>query len=141
MLTQIVVLGLIASVVHFVAMMALYGNPVVSSLYDAANEDPHVRNWDSLPEVLFARFVGNLVEIMLISLAYFWLRPAVDGHGMDVALQMGLLLGAIRSYPVFWNMMIQTHYPRTLLLLEAALGLTGVVLVTCLLEWLSGMLF
>jgi hypothetical protein len=56
----------------------------------------------------------------------------IPGYGG--ALALGVLFAAIRVYPRFWNMWIQTTYPTRLLVIEIINGTIGSLVVAFLLQ-------
>lgn len=135
MLIMIVLLGTVAGVVHFVILGALYGNPVVDGIYSRAQvEEPGVRKWDSKPRYLVTQFLGTQVEIYILTGAYLWLRGFIPLEGWGPALALGAIFAAIRVYPRFWNMWIQSTYPTRLLGIELINGTIGTFVVVLCLE-------
>jgi hypothetical protein len=130
--------GAVAGVVHFMLIGALYGNPVIDRLYAAAGVSPAVKRWPSKPRYLATQFLGTQVEVFLLTLAFFWLRPLVPIAGMTGALALGGLLAAVRVYPRFWNMWIQTNYPNRLLAVELVNGTLGTLAVAAFLQLVAG---
>jgi hypothetical protein len=126
--------GAVAGVVHFVAIGLLYGNPVVDRMYVDAATDPAVRKWPSKPRYLATQFLGTQVEVYILTLAFWWLRPAVHVEGYAGAAAVGVLLAAVRVYPRFWNMWIQTTYPRRLLAVEIINGSIGTLVIAVFLQ-------
>ncbi|MCB9653086.1 MAG: hypothetical protein H6729_02995 [Deltaproteobacteria bacterium] len=130
--------GTVAGVIHFVVVGALYGNPFVDRLYRRATEsEPGVRRWASRRRYMLAMFAGTQVEVYFLALAYFWLRPAVADASLAGTLSLGTLLAAVRVYPRFWNMWIQSTYPRRLLAVEVVNGTVGTVVIVLVLHFLA----
>jgi hypothetical protein len=125
--------GAIAGIVHFVAIGALYGNPFVDRMYTTAAE-PSVRRWSSKPRYLATQFAGTQIEVWILTAAFWFLRPAIDVAGYAGAIAAGLLLAAVRVYPRFWNMWIQTTYPRRLLAVEIVNGTIGTLVIAVFLQ-------
>jgi hypothetical protein len=138
MLNAVLLWGAVAGVIHFVVIGALYGNPVIDKMYaDAAGRSPAVRQWPSKARYLVTQFLGTQVEVYILTFAFFWLRPHVATAGVAGALWVGLLLAAVRVYPRFWNMWIQTTYPRPLLAVEAVNGTIGTIAIAIALQLLA----
>jgi len=130
--------GLVAGVVHFVAIGVLYGNPVVDRVYArAADSSAAVRGWASRPRYLVTQFLGTQVEVYLLTIGFAWLRPMVSVPGSAGATVLGLLFAGLRVYPRFWNMWIQSTYPRNLLAIEFVNGVIGTLVVTTTLQLLA----
>ena len=124
--TNVLTFGSLVGVIHFIVVGALYGNPLVDRLYkEAQAHHPAVRRWPSMPRYLATQFVGTQVEVFLLCAAFLWLRPMVGPTGVSTTLLLGALLGAVRVYPRFWNMWIQSTYPRKLLAIELVNGTLG----------------
>lgn len=122
--------GTVAGAIHFAVMGALYGNPWIDRLYRAAAEEsPGVRRWSSRTRYMLTQFAGTQVEVYLLALTYFWLRSGGIGATPLGAIQVGALLAGVRVYPRFWNMWIQSSYPRSLLAVEAVNGTVGTFVV------------
>jgi hypothetical protein len=133
--TTVLLWGALAGVVHFIVIGVLYGNPLVDRQYSrAAVESPAVKRWSSKPRYLAIQFLGTQVEVYLLTAAFIWLRPLIGFHGYCGALLLGGLLAALRVYPRFWNMWIQTTYPNRLLAIEAVNGTVGTLVVALLLQ-------
>jgi hypothetical protein len=121
MLTSILVYGALIGLLHFVIVGVLYGNPVVDARYQQAmREHAGVRRWDSRPRYLVTQFLGTQLEVYALTAAFFILRPLFASLADLVGL--AALLAAVRVYPRFWNMWIQSTYPRNLLAIEFVNG-------------------
>jgi hypothetical protein len=72
--------------------------------------------------------------VYILTLGFFWLRPLIGMQGYGGALALGLLLAATRVYPRFWNMWIQTTYPRRLLAIEVINGTLGTLAIVMFLQ-------
>ena len=132
MITTVLLWGLAAGLVHFVVIGILYGNPLTERLSAGAEgENPAVRKWPSQVRYFVTQFFGTQVEVYILTFAFVWLRPLVGLSGIGGGLLLGLLFAAIRVYPRFWIMWIQTTYPFRLLLIEVVNGTIG-TLVICL---------
>src|SRR5262245_37148722 len=138
MLRAVLLWGSVAGVIHFIVIGVLYGNPVIDKMYAvAAKQSPALRQWPSKARYLVTQFLGTQVEVYVLTFAFFWLRPHVATPGVVGALGVGLLLAAVRVYPRFWNMWIQTAYPRPLLAVEAVNGTIGTIAIAIALQLLA----
>ncbi|MFC1705941.1 hypothetical protein ACFL59_03850 [Planctomycetota bacterium] len=138
MLASVVAWGTVVGVIHYVVLGAAYGNPWVDRLYRQAQaEEPGVKAWESRTRYLLYMFLGTQVEVYALSLGYFWLRPAVSLEGLPGTALLGLLFAAIRVYPRFWNMWIQSTYPNRLLGIEFANGVIGTLIIVVGLDLLT----
>ena len=128
MIADILLWSIPVGIIHFAVMGALYGNPFVDRIYMAAQAGGRgVRRWPSKPRYLITQFFGTQVEVIILMAAYLVFRP--QGAGLNSALIFGLAFAAIRVYPRFWNMWIQTTYPRSMLAIEAFNGTVGAFLI------------
>jgi hypothetical protein len=126
--------GLLAGLVHFVVIAILYANPIVDGLSRGLEQGPAVKQWPSKPRYFATQFCGTQVEVYLLTTAFMWLRPLIGMEGYAGALALGLLLSAIRVYPRFWNMWIQTTYPNRLLAIEVVNGTLGTMSIIFFLQ-------
>jgi hypothetical protein len=126
--------GALAGVVHFVVIAILYANPVVDRLSRGLEQGPAVKQWPSKPKYFVTQFLGTQVEVYLLTIAFFWLRPLIGVSGYRGAFLLGALLAGIRVYPRFWNMWIQTTYPNRLLVIEVINGTLGTLTVIFFLQ-------
>jgi hypothetical protein len=134
MLREVLVWGAVAGIAHFVVIALLYGNPIVDAYSREANKHASVKQWPTQADYFIRQFFGTQVEIYILTFAFFWIRPMTAATGYAGALEVGLLLSALRVYPRFWNMWIQTSFPNRLLLVEVINGTIGTVFVACFLE-------
>lgn len=139
MLYNVLVWGLVAGIGHFVFIGLLYGNPFVAKQYDEAMKtQPSVRNWPSPGKYRLIQFLGTQVEVFILALSYFLFRPAMNDSGWSSVMVLGAVLALVRVYPRFWNMWIQTTYPRNLLLIEIINGTLGTFAILAILEAVHG---
>jgi hypothetical protein len=129
MLLDVLSHGAVAGLVHFIAIGILYGNPVIDALYKRAMlVEPGVRKWPSKLRYLITQFLGTQLEVFVLTAAYLVMRPFIG------AATLALVLAAVRLYPRFWNMWIQTTYPRSLLVVEFVNGMIGTFVIVGMLE-------
>jgi hypothetical protein len=100
----------------------------------AGATSPALKRWSSKPKYLLTQFLGTQVEVFLLALVFIWLRPLIDIPGVTGALLLGSALAAIRVYPRFWNMWIQTTYPNRLLGVELVNGTIGSLAIALVLQ-------
>ena len=135
MIITILLWGAVAGLVHFVLIGILYGNPITERISAKAEaESPAVRKWPSKVKYFVTQFFGTRVEVYILTFAFVWLRPLVGINGYVWALLLGLLFAAIRVYPRFWNMWVQTTYPFRLLLVEVVNGTIGTLAICVFLQ-------
>lgn len=122
--------GLVIGIIHFLILSLLYLNPLVARAYAQAQEKPVMRQWDSQGKYVATMFLGTQVEIWALTTGYLTLRTLFpQPHTWETALLLGALFTVIRVYPRFFNMWMQTSYPRTLLAVEAVNGTIGTFVV------------
>lgn len=137
MLVHTLLWGTIVGLIHFVIMGILYGNPMVDKIYKTAQQtEPGVRKWLSQKKYLITQFLGTQVEVYILAFAFFLFKPFVIGSLADAVL-ISLLFAAIRVYPRFWNMWIQSTYPSRLLKIEVVNGIISTMTIIITLELLS----
>jgi hypothetical protein len=135
MIVSILLWGAVAGVIHFVVIGILYGNPLVDRISSKAEaESPAVKHWPSKVKYFGTQFLGTQVEVYILTTAFIWLRPLVGIAGYGGALLLGALFAAIRVYPRFWNMWIQTTYPTKLLVVEIINGTIGTLVIALFLQ-------
>jgi hypothetical protein len=131
--------GAAAGIVHFVFIGLAYGNPVVDRISAKAEaQSPAVRPWPSKPTYFVTQFFGTQIEVYILTLGFVWLRPLVELHGYPGALLLGGLFAALRVYPRFWNMWVQSTYPRRLLAVEVVNGTLGTLVIALFLQAVTG---
>ncbi len=129
--------GAIVGLIHFIAVGALYGNPLVDKKYQQAmKSEQGVRKWDSRPRYLITQYLGTQLEVYILTLAVFWLSPLMETTGSGKVTLLGILLAAIRVYPRFWNMWIQSTYPFQLLVIEFINGTISTFVIVLSLHFL-----
>jgi hypothetical protein len=117
--------GIIASVVWFVIGGALYMNPVTDKIYKSADNSA-VREWPSLSKYLGLMFLGGvLAQYTLWALVFVLVKPALPGGAFSQGIVFGLVLIAIKIWPRFFDMWIQTTYPNRKLVVELINGSIG----------------
>jgi hypothetical protein len=135
MISTVLLWGAVAGLVHFVVIGILYGNPLTDRISARAEaESPAVKKWPSKVKYFVTQFFGTQVEVYILTFAFVWLRPMVGLSGFVGGLLLGLLFAAIRVYPRFWNMWIQTTYPFRLLLIEVVNGTIGTLVICVFLQ-------
>jgi hypothetical protein len=133
--THILLWGIVAGLVHFVFIAFAYGNPLVDRISTKAEANsPAVKRWPSKPKYFVTQFFGTQVEVYILTLAFVWLRPLLHVPGFAGGILLGSLFAAIRVYPRFWNMWIQTTYPNRLLAIEVINGTLGTLVICAVLQ-------
>ena len=135
MVVTILLWGAAAGVVHFVVVGILYGNPLVGHISaKAESESPAVKHWATKGKYFVTQFLGTQIEVYILTIAFVWLRPLVGFGTYGGAILLGCLFAAIRVYPRFWNMWIQTTYPTRLLIVEIVNGTIGTLVISVFLQ-------
>ena len=138
MLLTLVVWGTLAGIVHFILIGILYGNPLVERISaKAEKESPAVKKWTSQPKYFLIQFLGTQVEVYILTLAFVWIRPLIALPPWEGWIVLGLLFSAIRIYPRFWNMWVQSTYPFRLLVVEFVNGTLGTLAITAFLQFFT----
>ena len=95
-----------------------------------AEGEPGLKAWPNKKKYVLAMFLGTQIEIFILTVAYLQLRALFPEPGtIATALTLATLFTAIRVYPRFWNMWIQSSYPNRLLAVEAVNGAVGTFVV------------
>jgi hypothetical protein len=134
MFVHVIVWGALAGLVHFVVIALLYANPITDRLSSDLEKAPGVKQWASKPRYFATQFLGTQLEVYILTVVFFWLRPLIGMQGCGGAMALALLLAATRVYPRFWNMWIQTTYPRRLLAIEVVNGTLGTFAIIMFLQ-------
>ncbi|NPV00507.1 MAG: hypothetical protein HPY53_03895 [Brevinematales bacterium] len=130
MLLQILLWGLVIGVIHFVAVGILYMNPFTAKLYRDAGEHPALRKWPKQGEYILKMALGTQAEVYILTAGYIYLRSLfAEPTGWTTALILAAIFSAVRVYPRFWNMLIQSTYPRKLLAVEFVNGVVGTFII------------
>ena len=137
MIVQVIWIGALVGLVHFVILGMLYGNPVVGKMYQQAQAtEPSVKKWPKQGKYLLTQFLGTQGEVFIITFGFIWLKPLLGMENLTGAICLGLLFSAIRIYPRFWNMWIQSNYPNKLLAVEFVNGFIGTIVMALTLNFL-----
>ena len=130
MILDILFWGIVVGVIHFVVLGAAYQNPFVARLYKEAEGEPGLRSWPNQKKYIFSMFLGTQVEVFILTAAYLYLRQFLpEPAGVGTALLLAGILAAVRVYPRFWNMWIQSTYPGKLLAVEFVNGTIGTFVI------------
>jgi len=139
MFFPVLYLGTIVGVLHFMLLGFLYGNPFIDGLYVSASKNsPAMKRWPSKRLYLIAQFLGTQVEAFILTAVFVWVRSRLEPTAWcSSVFQLAAALAAVRVYPRFWNMWIQTAYPARLLAVEFVNGVIGTVAVVLSLELIT----
>ena len=122
--------GLVIGIVHFIVVGGLYTNPLVARQYQKAKNSAGVRIWGNQKEYLIKMFLGTQIEVYILTAAYLYLRQMFSSPtSFSVSVTLAVILTAVRVYPRFWNMWIQSTYPNNLLAIEFLNGTIGTFVI------------
>ncbi|MFC1938330.1 hypothetical protein ACFLWH_01570 [Chloroflexota bacterium] len=122
---QTILGGFVASLVWFVAGGALYMNPLVAKSYKGAESSAALRKWPSVPRYIGLQYVGILAQCLLWAFVFVLVRPVLPEALLVKGLVFGLILVAVKIFPRFFDMWIQSTYPNKLLTMEFVNGTIG----------------
>ena len=117
--------GIVASIAWFVAGGALYMNPVAAKIYKDAEASPALKKWPSVPKYVGFQFAGIVAQCLLWAFVFAFVKASLPGALMMKTLAFGLILTAVKIFPRFYDMWIQTTYPNILLGVEFVNGAIG----------------
>jgi len=124
-ITQIILGGFLASVVWFIVGSVLYMNPFVANIYKGAENSPALKKWASVPKYICLQYVGILAQCLLWAFVFALAKPVLPDGVLMKSLIFGLLLIAVKIFPRFFDMWIQSTYPNKLLAVEFLNGTIG----------------
>jgi len=117
--------GFVASIVWFIVGGALYMNPFVAKIYKDAENSPALKKWSSVPRYLGLQYVGILAQCLLWAFVFALAKPVLPDGVLVKGLIFGLILIAVKIFPRFFDMWIQSTYPNKLLAIEFVNGTIG----------------
>lgn len=134
---QTLLWGIIIGIIHYIIMDVLYMNPWVIKFYQRAEkEHPSVKVRKTNSSYLTKQFLGTQIEIWIITASYIFLKDYLPFSPLERGLILGLIFSGIRIYERFWNMLIQTTYPKKLLIIEFINGIIGTFIIVIGLSYL-----
>ena len=110
--------GFLGSLALFVAAGALYTNPPVGKLYKKFEKSPGLKKWASMPKYLLMQYLGGLVQCLLWTFVFAFIKPILPAGVLLSGIAFGLILLVIKIFPRLFDMWIQTTYPNKLLATE-----------------------
>ncbi|MFQ6083449.1 MAG: hypothetical protein ACE5WD_08830 [Candidatus Aminicenantia bacterium] len=122
---QTILGGFVASVVWFIVGGALYMNPLVARIYKNAENSPGLKKWQSVPRYIGLQYVGILAQCLLWAFVFVLVEPVLPGGLLIKGVVFGLILVAVKIFPRFFDMWIQSTYPNKLLAVEFVNGTIG----------------
>lgn len=130
MIFDILIWGFAIGIIHFFIVGLLYLNPLVARQYEKGKNSSAVKIWNNQKEYLIKMFLGTQVEIYILTTVYLYLRQMfASPHSFHTALILAFLSALVRVYPRFWNMWIQSTYPKNLLFIEFINGVIGTFVI------------
>jgi len=125
-LSQTVWGGFVAAIVWFIVGGALYMNPFAAKIYKEAENSPGLKKWPNVPKYLGLQFTGGvLAQCLLWAFVFDLVKPALPEGALLRGIVFGLILIAVKIFPRFFDMWIQTTYPNKLLAIEFVNGTIG----------------
>lgn len=127
---EVLLSGFVAGLVHLVAIVVLYGNPLVARIH-AANGGTGAATGakPSRPRHMATQFLGTQIEVYLMTVGFVWLHPLLPLNGLAAALLLAALFAALRVYPSVWALWLQGTHTDGYLAVEAVAGVLGTVVV------------
>lgn len=126
MVTNAILGAVVASVVWFIIGGGLYMNPWVAKMYkEAERSSPALKKWQSIPKYLGFQFLGILAQCLLWAFIFSFIKPILPDGVLQQAALFWLILAAVKLFPRFVDMWIQTTYPNKLLAVEFINGAIG----------------
>jgi len=122
---QTILGGFVASIVWFIVGGALYMNPFVAKIYKGAENSPALKKWPSVPKYIGLQYVGILAQCLLFAFVFALTKPALPEGILIKGIVFGLILVAVKIFPRFFDMWIQSTYPNKLLAVEFVNGTIG----------------
>lgn len=134
-LLEIILGGFAASIAWFFVGGILYMNPFVSKMYRNAEDSPALKKWQNIPQYLGLQYLGILIQCILWAFVYAVVQPVLPGGFLMKGIVFGLILVAIKIFPRFFDMWIQSTYPKTLLAVEFVNGTIGSFVIGLILAY------
>lgn len=126
---EIIFVILVTHLIHFIAISALYLNPLVARIYKAYEKYPGIKNWGSQGKYVINMFMFTFLEICFISVVFICTIQAMPVNIWLHGMVFGIIISAIRIYPRFVSMYMQTKYPAKLLFIEILNGTIGSLII------------
>jgi hypothetical protein len=79
------------------------------------------------------QFLGTQIEVYILTAGFIWLRPSVEIRG-TAGRSCWAFFAALRIYPRFRNIWIQTTYPNRLPAIEVVNGTLGALVIAVFLQ-------
>jgi hypothetical protein len=122
---QTILGGFLASIVWFIVGGGLYMNPFVTKIYKNAEGSPALKKWPSVPKYIGLQYVGILAQCLLWAFVFALVKIALPEEFLMKGIIFGFILVAVKIFPRFYDMWIQSTYPNKLLAVEFINGTIG----------------
>lgn len=122
---QIVLGCFVASIAWFIVGGVLYMNPFVAKIYKNAEDSPALKKWPSIPKYVGLQYAGILAQCLLWAFVFALIKPILPEGLLIKGFVFGLILVAVKIFPRFFDMWIQSTYPNKLLAVEFVNGTIG----------------
>jgi len=122
---QTILGGFVASIVWFIVGGALYMNPFVAKIYKDAENSPALKKWPSIPKYLGLQYAGVLSQCFLWAFVFAFIKPVLPEGLLEKGIVFAFILIALKIFPRFFDMWIQSTYPNKLLAVEFVNGTIG----------------
>jgi predicted membrane-bound spermidine synthase len=122
---QTILGGFTASIAWFIVGGALYMNPLIAKIYKDAEDSPALKKWPSVPRYISLQYIGILAQCLLWAFVFALVKPVLPGGLLVKGIVFGLVLTAVKIFPRFFDMWIQSTYPNKLLGVEFINGTIG----------------
>ncbi len=100
-------------------------NPFVAKIYKDAENSPALKKWPSVPKYIGLQYVGILAQCLLWAFVFALAKTALPDGVLIKSFIFGLILIAVKIFPRFFDMWIQSTYPNKLLAVEFVNGTIG----------------
>lgn len=117
--------GFVASLAWFFIGGFLYMNPFVAKIYKNAEKEPGLKKWASTPKYIGLQYIGILAQCLLWAFVFVLIKSALPEEVLMKGIVFGLILVAVKIFPRFYDMWIQSAYPNKLLAVEFVNGIIG----------------
>ena len=86
---------------------------------------PGLKRWSNVPAYIGLQFVGILAQCLLWAFVFILVKPVLAGGFVRTFLTFGIILFAVKIFPRFYDMWMQSTYPGRLLAVEFVNGTVG----------------
>jgi len=104
-------------------------NPFVAKIYKDAKNSPALKKWPNVSKYIGLQYVGVLAQCLLWAFVFALVKPALPEEILIKRIVFGLILVAVKIFPRFFDVWIQSTYPNKLLIVEFVNGTIGSFLI------------